>query len=490
MKKTYLLFFILVSIEIFSQNQITQKQIDSIQNTILTTNSENASKIETITTELYFQSKEIGYKKGQINALLRRAAHRVNIKDFDKVQPDLDEAVNLSDEEEDYYSMARAKTIEAAMLNGLKLFSKTQKVLDENFKLIPKIKDKNKRRLMETFFYGRYINLYGNQNLEDSVHYYANKRLKAALLLPNTEKEKPIVILSTARLFCIYYATAKDFKKLEYYLNLQEKNINKTDNLFDLTFYHKTKAEFIYNYQKNEKGYLDRALEHYKLAEKYADQSNNLMLKEAIYPNIARIYEDKKNEEKQAQYLNKYTKLKDSVVKKENKTIEKLVFQAKKDDTKPLLLTEKMLKPEETKSTLLYLVLLVVLLILFLLFVYFKRKKDINDKFSNSFDSSANTSLDEKNKELRHLALDDNIAFLPSFLEAYPEFKENLLKINPTLINSDIEFCALLKLKLNSQQISSSKKISVRAVDSKKYRIRKKLNILSSENIYQWMSEK
>lgn len=490
MKKTYLLFFILVSIEIFSQNQITQKQIDSIQNTILTTNSENASKIETITTELYFQSKEIGYKKGQINALLRRAAHRVNIKDFDKVQPDLDEAVNLSDEEEDYYSMARAKTIEAAMLNGLKLFSKTQKVLDENFKLIPKIKDKNKRRLMETFFYGRYINLYGNQNLEDSVHHYANKRLKAALLLPNTEKEKPIVILSTARLFCIYYATAKDFKKLEYYLNLQEKYINKTDNLFDLTFYHKTKAEFIYNYQKNEKGYLDRALEHYKLAEKYADQSNNLMLKEAIYPNIARIYEDKKNEEKQAQYLNKYTKLKDSVVKKENKTIEKLVFQAKKDDTKPLLLTEKMLKPEETKSTLLYLVLLVVLLILFLLFVYFKRKKDINDKFSNSFDSSANTSLDEKNKELRHLALDDNIAFLPSFLEVYPEFKENLLKINPTLINSDIEFCALLKLKLNSMQISSSKKISVRAVDSKKYRIRKKLNILSSENIYQWMSEK
>lgn len=489
MKKNYLLFLLLVSIEVFSQKQLTHKQIDSIQSTIFTTNSENANKIETITTELYFQSKEIGYKKGQIDALLRRAAYRVNIKDFDKVQPDLDEAVNLSEEAEDYYSIARAKTIEAAMLNALKLFEQTRKVLDGNFKLISKIQDKNKSRLMETFFYGRYINLYGNQDMEDSVHHYATKRLKAALLLPNTEKEKPIVILSTARLFCIYYATAKDFKKLEYYLNLQEKYINQTDNLFDLTFYHKTKAEFIYNYQTDQKNYLDKALEHYKLAEKYADQSNNLMLKEAIYPRIAQIYEDKKNEEKQALYIKKYSTLKDSVVRKENSTIEKLVFQdKKKDQAKSILLADELVVPEETNWMLLCFIL-VALLIIISFITYFRRKKSVKDQFSGSFDSG-NASLDEKNQALRKLALDNNIAFLPSFLEVHPQFKENLLKINPTLINSDLEFCAILKIKLNSQQISSSKKISVRAVDSKKYRIRKKLSISSSENIYQWMSDK
>lgn len=489
MKNIYFLFFTLVSIALFSQKQLTQKQIDSIQNTIFTTNSENASKIESITTDLYYQSKEINYKKGQINALLRRAAHRVNIKDFDKVQQDLNEAINLSVEEDDYYSMARAKTIEAAMLNALKLYTETQKVLDENIKLIPKIKDKNKRRLMETFFYGRYINLYGNQNMEDSVNYYATKRLKAALLLPNTEKEKPIVILSTARLFCIYYATAKNFKKLEYYLNLQEKYIHQTDNLFDLTFYHKTKAEFIYNYQKDQKDYLDRALEHYKLAEKYAEQSNNLMLKEAIYPNIAKIYEAKNNEEKQAQYLNKYTELKDTVVKKENKTIEKIVFQSEDNNSKPLQLTAGLVKPEETESTIFYPILFVISLILFFLLFYYRRRKKASNEFYGSFDSG-DASLDEKNKELRQLAIENNIAFLPSFLEVYPEFKENLLIINPALNNSDIEFCALLKLKLNSQQISWSKKISVRAVNSKKYRLRKKLGILSSQNIYDWLSKK
>lgn len=489
MTKKYLLFFILICIEGFSQRKLTEKQIDSLQNTIFTTNSGNADKIEAITTELYYQSKEIDYKKGQINALLRRAAHRVNIKDFDKVQPDLNEAVTLSNDIEDYYSMARAKTIEAAMLNALKLYSETQKVLDQNLKLIPKIKDINKRRLMETLFYGRYINLYGNQNMEDSVHHYAEKRMKAALLLPNSEKEKPIIILSTARLFCVYYKTAKDFKKLEHYINIQEKYINQTDNLFDLSFYHKTKADFIYNYQKNTKNYLDTALEHYKLAEKYADQSNNLLLKEAIYPNIAKIYEDKKNEEKQVQYLNKYTTLKDSVVKKENKTIEKLVFQPRKEDqVKPILPSEGLVKSGETRFMFIYLIL-AALLVLFLLFIFFRRKNKNNDHFSED-NNTGDGSLNEKNQELRKLALENNIAFLPSFLELYPEFKESLLRINPALINSDIEFCALLKLKLNSQQIAASKKISVRAVDSKKYRIRKKLNILSSENLYHWMADK
>lgn len=490
MKIIYLFFFIVGSSKIFSQKQLTPKQIDSIQNTISTTNSKNADKIETIATQLYFQSKEIGYQKGQIDALLRRAAHRVNIKDFDKVQPDLNDVIKLSSEIEDYYSITRAKTIEAAMLNALKLFVETQKVLDENFKLIPKIRDKNKRRLMETFFYGRYINLYGNQNMEDSVHHYATKRMSAALLLPNTEKEKAITILSTARLFCIYYATAKDFKKLEHYINLQEKYISKTDNLFDLTFYHKTKAEFIYNHKKNDTDYLNTALSHYKLAEKYADLSNNLMLKEAIYPNIAKIYEDKKNEEKQALYINKYSTLKDSVVKKENKTIEKLVFQSKiEDKPKPIIIIEeKLKKPTLLKNRYLYIVP-IILLILLLFFMFPRKKNRNNQQLSENIDSE-NVFLNEKNQELRKLAFENNMAFLASFLEVHTQFKENLLKINPTLINSDIEFCALLKLKLNSQQISASKKISVRAVDSKKYRIRKKLNISSNENLYHWMSDK
>jgi hypothetical protein len=81
------------------------------------------------------------------------------------------------------------------------------------------------------------------------------------------------------------------------------------------------------------------------------------------------------------------------------------------------------------------------------------------------------------------------VAFLPFLIQAYPEFKEKLLKINPNLLSSDIEFCGFLKILLTNQQISEAKKISKRAIDSKKYRLRKKLNIPSHEDLYEWISK-
>lgn len=490
MKKIFTFFLLSLFIIVFSQKQLTEKQIDSVQSTIFTTNAQNADKIEVITTELFLRSKELNYKKGQIEALLRRAAFRVNSRAFDFVEQDLNEAIQIANETGDYYSVARAKTIEASMYNTLKLYDKTKQILDDNFSIINKIQDVNKRRLMETFFYGRYINLYGNQDLDEKVRYYADKRLKTALLLPESEKEKPLIIISTARLFCIHYLELKDVKKVEYYLNLQEKYINQTDNLFDLTFYHKTKAKFIYNYRKSDKDYLNEALSHYKLAEKYGVESKNPMLLESIYPEMAKIYEDIKSAEEEAKYINKYSKLKDSITPKENKAIEKLVFNHQPN--------EKQSADNAERSKFNYLYFLIVLAVLFIIgfvgFYVHKKRSVINTQFpsENSLLSSKITENPQQEKvfeELRKLALENNVAFLPFLIEAYPDFKKNLLSINPNLLSSDIEFCGFLKILLTNEQILETKKISKRALDSKKYRIRKKLNIPSHEDLYEWMSK-
>ena len=79
--------------------------------------------------------------------------------------------------------------------------------------------------------------------------------------------------------------------------------------------------------------------------------------------------------------------------------------------------------------------------------------------------------------------------FYHRFLEVYPDFKRKLLSINPSLTQSEIEFCALVKVKLNNKEISTSKKISIRAVDSKKYRIRQKLFIPSGESLYDFLDK-
>ena len=91
MRNVFTFFLLLIFTTVFSQKKLTEKQIDSIQSTIFTTNADNVDRIETITTELYLKSKEIEYEKGQIEALLRRAAFRVNSRKFDFVEQDLNE---------------------------------------------------------------------------------------------------------------------------------------------------------------------------------------------------------------------------------------------------------------------------------------------------------------------------------------------------------------------------------------------------------------
>ncbi|WP_158798240.1 hypothetical protein [Pedobacter sp. L105] len=95
--------------------------------------------------------------------------------------------------------------------------------------------------------------------------------------------------------------------------------------------------------------------------------------------------------------------------------------------------------------------------------------------------------LQEQNAEKLHaiiqLALKNDDAFFLKFNEFDSDFRKSLLKIAPDLVSTELEFCALLKLNFDTKEIARFTAISVRAVEGKKYRIRKKLNIGSKEDI-------
>ncbi|WP_131725550.1 MULTISPECIES: helix-turn-helix transcriptional regulator [unclassified Chryseobacterium] len=90
--------------------------------------------------------------------------------------------------------------------------------------------------------------------------------------------------------------------------------------------------------------------------------------------------------------------------------------------------------------------------------------------------------------ELFQLAMKDDHSFYYQFIKTFKDFDKTLLKINPTIKISDVEFCAFVKLNMHTKQIATIKKMTVGAVEAKKHRIRKKLNINSDENMYIWMS--
>lgn len=96
----------------------------------------------------------------------------------------------------------------------------------------------------------------------------------------------------------------------------------------------------------------------------------------------------------------------------------------------------------------------------------------------------------KKLNQLIEMAESNNSAFYLKFQEVFPDFNQTLLNRNQKLTQSDLEYCAMMKLNFDTKKIAIIKKNSVGAVESKKHRIRKKLNITSDENIYIWLMNK
>ena len=67
--------------------------------------------------------------------------------------------------------------------------------------------------------------------------------------------------------------------------------------------------------------------------------------------------------------------------------------------------------------------------------------------------------------------------FQLQFTSAYPEFIENLTSEYPLLRSGDIKLCCYLKMNMNTKDVAQVTGLSVRAIENKRYRLRKKLNL-------------
>lgn len=128
----------------------------------------------------------------------------------------------------------------------------------------------------------------------------------------------------------------------------------------------------------------------------------------------------------------------------------------------------------------------VCILFIFLFLYYYRKHKSRNlDKLDIPHQSPAQESIF---KEVIQLAKDNNPEFLTRFNEYCPRFSEELLKVSPLKI-SEIRFCAYIYLNFSTKEIAEYTFTSVRTVQTKKYNIRKKLNIPGDMDIYVWFSK-
>jgi ligand-binding sensor domain-containing protein/DNA-binding CsgD family transcriptional regulator len=119
----------------------------------------------------------------------------------------------------------------------------------------------------------------------------------------------------------------------------------------------------------------------------------------------------------------------------------------------------------------------------------------IKDDLMRLRKASANFSTQEAT-ELRKIiklidgGMDENkdwSLFEASFNEAHIDFLKKLKSNHPTLLPTDLKICAYLRMNMSSKEIASLLKITVRGVEIRRYRLRKKLNLEHDRNLVEYL---
>ncbi len=88
----------------------------------------------------------------------------------------------------------------------------------------------------------------------------------------------------------------------------------------------------------------------------------------------------------------------------------------------------------------------------------------------------------------RNITEDDSWnVFKEAFDNADKDFLKKIKAAHPSLTPSDLKLCAYLRLNLTSKEIAPILNISLRSVEIKRYRLRKKLNLLHDDGLVNYI---
>ncbi|WP_172280373.1 helix-turn-helix transcriptional regulator [Chryseobacterium sp. LAM-KRS1] len=145
-------------------------------------------------------------------------------------------------------------------------------------------------------------------------------------------------------------------------------------------------------------------------------------------------------------------------------------------------------------------IIISIFLLLIIILIYFFYKRHVHHRKKINIQETIISKEEEKNfllerkvnkafDEVVQLAKENSPEFLTRFKEVYPEVISSLLSVNPKLQISELTFCAYLYLNFSSKNIAQYTFVTPRAVQLRKNRLRKKLNIPSEDDIYLWIKK-
>ncbi|SHF39103.1 transcriptional regulator [Chryseobacterium sp. OV279] len=485
------LILLLVFIFFYSQdNAGKQDHIDSLIKIVDARKGASKSKpmdLIRLYNEIYFQSNVIDYQEGMLEALRGMSVIYMGQQNYHLALQKVSAGKIFAEKIQDYSAWASLLITEGMIYTDIDYPKLSRISLGQGLALVEEMPENDLKRKRKAIIYrtmSRNVKKDYTSAVSDSIIFYLNKGYYEAKNISSL-KERNSYLSSFSMDFASLYWENNQITKSELYLSkfhLYSKDVN---NKSDYIYYYGLKGK-IENKKKNYMQALDYFEKSVALINRY-----NVYLKALgdDYADMAESYRGLGDHENESIYALKAKKIADEFTKSEKKSLDH-ELQAK---TK--IIHNKW--ENRQKYILTGTLLLIVMGVIFFITISNKKRAAVSLNNGNFTDENAvflNQKLGhEKNvrngeladlKELIELAKNDDKSFYIQFSRVFPRFEEQLLAINSQLTYSEIEYCALIKLRFDTKQIAKFKNVTIDSVKSKKYRLRKKLDLLPSDDIY------
>lgn len=253
-----------------------------------------------------------------------------------------------------------------------------------------------------------------------------------------------------------------------YYVNLSQ-SINDHYNRSEVDF---NNLFVLGEIAKRKKDYMS-ALKYFTKADTLEGYKNHFNL-DHLYNNMIEIFGRLEMADSLKIYQHKKDSLNLNISQSQNRSLYKLLNERISNDDKKYL----------------YFSLVLILGMGISLFFIIRKNNTLKkqEKISQEYLKISKKPTGEDYSRLIEMLKNNDLAFMAYFEKIFPDFTSKILQIYPEAIQSEIEFFALLKLKISTNDIAKYKNIEPKTVRNKKYTTRKQLKIPKGVDIYQWFN--
>ncbi|WP_184550489.1 hypothetical protein [Mucilaginibacter sp. FT3.2] len=486
----FLLFGLLALLCSQSYGQYNKQQIDSIfdeANHLIGLKSD----IQQLTTA-FNASKAINYEQGIIKGLTLYSKKSYDAGQYDKAFKFIIQAESVAVKTKDPVLDFNIKILKGQCYESLGFYKDAEHTLNSAVLIAESINNEEDRHYYLAIAYSNIGINYRHLGNIKAREFWSNRSYLEARQLQSSHKYLWVYVIITSNRGNLF-TLRKQYDTAAFYTN---KALLFASRCTDRYKYQKYYALWVANshagnFYYSVKKYGQSAL-YYQAAETAATQIKYTKGLKGAYAGLAKVYTALNKPKIALIYFQKSEYLGDSLAQADKAAIKTPLEYIVNNG-------QKSLSASESRYRRLILTIPVFLLLIFSAIFFYRRRLKSEIKRSKEKVTELLAKL-EVNEDMRspaaieelkiilQLAVNNDPAFFVKHNEFDPDFSKKLLSLAPNLTAIELEFCLHCKLGFETKEIARYTKVSVRAVEGKKYRIRKKLNIPSNQDINIWMN--